>query len=70
MTNEKQDILDDIRRVIIKARKDKGLSIRQLAALADCEPDLIHGYEKGGRDIRVSNLIKIVAALELTIVIK
>ncbi|KAA2245479.1 helix-turn-helix transcriptional regulator [Chitinophaga agrisoli] len=67
MAEHKENIDKAIRQVVKQARKRKGLSYRQLAALAECEADLVFHYEAGTRDIRVSSLIKLILALDLSI---
>lgn len=70
MNESEVDILyKQLRKKVKDARKAKKLSIRKLAAMAQCEPTLIDEFEKTSRDIRVSNLLKICIALDIELFI-
>lgn len=47
-------------------RKEKGYSVRKLALLADMEHQQILAIEKGDTDFRLSTLVKLSNALEVT----
>lgn len=50
---------------IKKARTDKGLSLRELAAICDVEHNTIHEIERGTLNFRFSTIIKISKGLEI-----
>lgn len=59
-------IVHDFVRARFKAiRKEKEMSIRELAAAAGVDYALIDEFERKGRDIRLSKLIAIAQALEI-----
>ena len=63
-----QQLKEGIGQKRFRLRTEKGLSTRKLAVLADMEHHQILAIEKGMTDVRLSTLVKLCCALEITLV--
>lgn len=62
--DEDKKVFIDIGKRVKSLRESKGLSLRQLAAIADVEHTKIHSLEAGNLNFTFSTLIKIAKGLE------
>jgi len=61
---ERERVAQRVRELLVEARKAKGLTQGQLAALLGRTQSFVSNYERGGRRIEVADFIVIARALD------